>query len=674
MLYFFSILGYLIFYQSYFQLLFLIFFIIISSLLYCTFYDKYIDNNLKIDNKFYANISGDVIYLKEISNNSKKSLILTLNNIIITKPKENTIKQGKKNSKLYSKNFIKKNYTNLDDYMDIDIFALSYKDKYVNPNWVKNNNIEYILNPPKKIKIIIPSHHNKKPIRISDKISINAFFYNSTNKIFPGDFDYKIYNKSQKISGLGIASSIPLTKSNNNINFFSKIRIIISSKIDKSLINNQNAIAKALLIGDKSNISKNINDNINNAGISHLLSISGFHIALAGGIFFIITRYILSRSEYISLNFNIKLIASIIALIACFFYFAISGCKIPTQRAFLAFLIAIGALLKKEKLNIIRALSIIAIIIAIFNPYNVANIGYQLSFMAVIIIAKFAKKYPYKSRTIILLIINYIYNILIISIFIQIFSLPILLYNFGKINLLSPIANIIAIPITSFITMPLGFLSILLMPLNLQDISLNLMGKSINIIELLSYLISHAKYNNIKLDTISGYGSYISFIISIILITNISQNQIKIYILYILTLLFLIKSTKYDIAFNKDQNFFVIFDHEKQLLKFSKKIRSQKIIKKWQDNYINYNHIFANNCDQYCLINIKNKQLIIINSRLKNTTICNFMNYDYVINLTRKYKLPNCIVDNKKIDNIDFAVNGGHFFKISNKIKINFSK
>ena len=136
----------------------------------------------------------------------------------------------------------------------------------------------------------------------------------------------------------------------------------------------------------------------------------------------------------------------------------------------------------------------------------------------------------------------------------------------------------------------------------------------------------------------------------------------------------LIKSTKYDIAFNKDQNFFVIFDHEKQLLKFSKKIRSQKIIKKWQDNYNNYNHIFANNCDQYCLINIKNKQLIIINSRIKNATICNFMNYDYVINLTRKYKLPNCIVDNKKIDNIDFAVNGGHFFKISNKIKINFSK
>ena len=53
----------------------------------------------------------------------------------------------------------------------------------------------------------------------------------------------------------------------------------MNSNINIGVINNQNAITKALLIGDKSNISKNINDNINNAGISHLLSISGFHIA-----------------------------------------------------------------------------------------------------------------------------------------------------------------------------------------------------------------------------------------------------------------------------------------------------------------------------------------------------------------------------------------------------------
>lgn len=598
-----------------------------------------------------------------------------MTNVELSKIKYKNSKKEKSKSKskpdIYSKKNIYKHYTNLNQYIDIDRLASSYDNQYLEVNWISKNDQYVAKNPPKNVTIIIPSRNLPHLPKIGDIISTNVFFNNKSSKIFPNDFDFEIYNKSRKISGFGITTSdISILRSNSNLGFFEKLRITISSKIDKHLINNQSAIAKALLIGDKSYINNKLNNNIINSGISHLLSISGFHIALAGSFFFIITRYILSRNEYIALNYNIKFIAGFIAIIACFFYLNISGAKIPTQRAFLIALIGFLAMLKYEKLNLNRALGLIAIIIILINPYNVVNIGFQLSFLAVYIIINFTKKQNYIISSNLINRFNYYFgSIISISLLIQFYTAPLLLYSFSKISTLSPIANIIAIPVTSFVTMPLGFISLLLIPLNLEKYTLQAMGYSINIIELCAYFISNIKYSYISLSKISGYNTYLLFIIFILI--SITSSKIKYLFLsiYIIATIYMINLKKYDLAFDPRQKFFVI--NRQNEISFSNNVKSNRDLEKWL-NYYNKKNITNNSCNDYCYIEIKNKKFLIVTSRVKKDIICN-SNYDYIVNLSKKYSLGECSNNKKKIENIDFKVRGGHFLIIDNDIKVDYS-
>jgi len=670
-----SLCGYYIFYNLYLGNLFLAIIIIILGIIYFIIYDAYFNKHLTINKKLYVNVTGQISNIKKVTNSKSKSWHVILTHIELSKiTKKNSKKEKSKNkskSDIYNKRNIYKHYTNLSQYIDIDRLASSYDNQYLEVNWISKNNKYIAKNPPKKVTIIIPSRNLSHTLKIGDVISANVFFSNKSSKIFPSDFDFNIYNKSLKISGFGIATSdIFILSSNSNLGFFEKLRITISSKIDKHLTTNQSAIAKALLIGDKSEINNELNKNIINSGISHLLSISGFHIALAGSFFFIISRYILSRNEFITLNYNIKFIAGFIAIIACFFYLNISGAKIPTQRAFLIALIGFLAMLKYEKLNLNRALGLIAIIIILINPYNVVNIGFQLSFLAVYIIINFTKKSDYIITSNLINKYSYYFgNIILISFLIQFYTAPLLLYSFSEISTLSPITNIIAIPVTSFITMPLGFISLLLMPLNLEKYTLQAMGYSINIIELSAYFISNIKYSYISLSKISGYCTYLLFIIFILISITNSKIRYLLLSIYIITTIYMINLKKYDLAFDPKQNFFVI--NKKNEISFSKNVRSNKYLDKWL-NYYNKKYTTNDSCKNYCNIEIKNKRFLIITSRVKKDIICN-TNYDYIINLSKKYSLGECANNKKKIENIDFKVRGGHFLTIGSDVKVDYS-
>lgn len=131
----------------------------------------------------------------------------------------------------------------------------------------------------------------------------------------------------------------------------------------------------------------------------------------------------------------------------------------------------------------------------------------------------------------------------------------------------------------------------------------------------------------------------------------------------------MINLKKYDLAFDPKQNFFVI--NKKNEISFSKNVRSNKYLDKWL-NYYNKKYTTNDSCKNYCNIEIKNKRFLIITSRVKKDIICN-TNYDYIINLSKKYSLGECANNKKKIENIDFKVRGGHFLTIGSDVKVDYS-
>ncbi len=683
--------GFFLFLNSYLRNLFVAIFIFLGGSFYCLIYQKiFLDYN-KITSKIFVVASGKVESIDNYQNNlnSTAGIKFILKDIALEKSpykskeknsdNKKDLPKKSSNKKLnISQSKIIKDFINIDNYQEVDRPFQDLTKNYQVINWQKIGDKSFYPKPPPKLSFIARNNFIKNEIAVNDIIRFKVMIENDYQKEFPDDFDLNIYNETKKIGGFGIAIGdieiVEKAKISNLDSWFLNLRAKISKKIINALPQNQSAIALALLVGDKSKISDENLEDIRNSGLAHLISISGFHMSLAGAIFFFLSRFLLSRNENLTLKYDIKKFAGIISLLACYFYFKISGSLIPTQRAFLAIIFVFLAFLFSEKVNLLRILAIIALIITLINPYNTSSIGFQLSFIAVLtIITVCTPSHSNYNPSFLGKSLVYGKNILISSAIIQIITLPFLLHSFGKFSLFSPLANLLAIPLTSFIIMPLGFLSFFLMPIGLEKFSLILMGQAIECIIYIAHFFANLKYSYFTAEKISGISLAICFFGVLLFVQKVRFLKVIGLIVFIIPLFFVGQKSKYNIAFDNEQKFFVIYDKEEGL-RFSKKIRKSKQRDRWLEYFNEDDFKYLDNCKESCLINLKNKIFYIITNRNKISDICKTKNYDLIVNLNENYKLPDCI-KTKKIDNIDFYHKGGHFIKIINdKLQIDYTK
>ena len=166
--------------------------------------------------------------------------------------------------------------------------------------------------------------------------------------------------------------------------WFLNLREIIRQKILNNLSGDVANVSLALLIGEQKQISKNLLTAIRNSGLSHLLSISGFHLSLASAIFFVSIRWFLVRIEYIALRFDIKKISAIFAIFASYFYLKIADAPLPAQRALIMVWMVMLSLLINRKFDGKRALFLALFLLVLFNPHNLFQISFLLSFLAIL--------------------------------------------------------------------------------------------------------------------------------------------------------------------------------------------------------------------------------------------------------------------------------------------------
>lgn len=648
--------------------------IFVMSFAYILIYDYLFVNHNPIYGSIYAELTGKIIEIKRFEGSRNQGYSAILEDVKISKiirNSSNNKKTTKKQITKYTTDKIKKDFINVKNNLEIDRKFVDQSNNYQFIDWQRDKNGYFYPNPPKKIKVIINDRIIEEKLAVNDIIKFKAFIENDYQKEFPDDFDFAIFNKLHKIGGIAIATSDFEILSKNQINDFTSLIANLRSKIAKritdSILDNDNsAIALALLVGNKNNISDQNLEAIRNSGLAHLLSISGFHMALAGSIFFLATLFIISRNENLMLNYDVRKISGIFAIFACFFYLKISGDLVPAKRAFMTIFLGFCASLFFEKANLIRLLSIIALLIVAINPYQVTSVGFQLSFLAVLIIISLQKSLSNQKnldQNLLSKSILYFRNIIIISLAIQIFTMPFLLYAFGKFSILSPIANLLAIPVASFITMPFGFLSFFLMPFGIEKIALYPMELSIELILAIVYFINNFNYSYLELTKISGFSLFIAFIAIILVIS--SENKIKYvgFVVFLIAIFNSFNNKKYDIAFDNEQKFFVIYN--KNGLFFSKKIRPSKHRDKWLEYFDEDEFKYLDECNN-CSMEIKNKKFLIITNRANIDELCQDKDFDLIVNLSKKYKLPDCFNEDKIINNDDFLNKGGHFIKIIN--------
>ena len=273
--------------------------------------------------------------------------------------------------------------------------------------------------------------------------------------INPGGFDYEGWLYSKKIRATGyvrinskkkqFAKNLDDQASGYNV---LRLRQALHDKLIQTTSKTDfGGILIALAMGERTGITKEQWRVFRATGTSHLVAISGLHIGLLAGFVFFIVLRIWPYLGASALKIASPRAAALSALLIAGFYAALSGFAIPSQRALIMLSIVMLSIFWRHKVQSAQVLSLALLAVLLLDPIAVLSPGFWLSFAAVSIIglAAFGRLTVDKSWK--------IWGRLQWRISMAL--IPLLLFLFQQASLVSPIANLFAIPIVSFLTVPL---------------------------------------------------------------------------------------------------------------------------------------------------------------------------------------------------------------------------
>lgn len=354
---------------------------------------------------------------------------------------------------------------------------------------------------PEKIRIKV---HDTGEVRVGDKISVLAGLNPPSPPVVPYGFDFQRYAYFKQIGAFGFAYQKPVViqeKTESTISLFlEELRHGIGQTIEQTLHGQQLAIVTALMTGQRSLIRETDWEALRNAGLAHMLAISGLHVGLIAAVVFFIARFLMVLSTGFSLRHPVKKYAAVFALLAAFAYVLLVGSTIPAQRALMMTgIVLIGVMLDRVAISL-RLLALAASALLLFRPESLMSASFQMSFSAVAClivfyehIRKFWSAFYAGAgwwRRLMLYMGGVSITTIIASLATGLFSL----YHFQQFAFLGIISNLLAVPVLAFIVMPAAVISFFLMPFGAGFIPLKIMGMGVSAILAIAHDVSVIPY------------------------------------------------------------------------------------------------------------------------------------------------------------------------------------
>jgi len=299
----------------------------------------------------------------------------------------------------------------------------------------------------------------------------------------PGIFDYALYMRNLGMYSSGWINSSqfiePLTPPKQSIpvkidNLPEKIRQQVSRFIQKKCDPVAGGLYRALLIGDRSGLSPELQEQFAATGCMHLLAISGLHVGLLAFLVYGLLSWIMKRSQWLLLHTHVPTLALILSFPILFLYAFIAGMNTPVFRSLIMAAVLLGAVLVRRQHSILHRIAAAALLILVVHPLSLFMVSFQLSFAALVAIALVypkilslfvQNKTDLRQSHWFSALIRWPMTALVISLAATIGTLPLLLYHFNRISPIGPVMNLLIEPLLCFIALPLGLTAIPLISL-----------------------------------------------------------------------------------------------------------------------------------------------------------------------------------------------------------------
>jgi len=352
----------------------------------------------------------------------------------------------------------------------------------------------------------LPAHQTPKKLRLNVRTNMEGVAIGnavqtkvklSSSRLlpaYPNGYDFARFAYFKDIGATGFTvTDITLRPKQPRMmidTWFGALRQTVTKRIHAALESWEHKytapIATALITAERGHIPKETLEAMRLSGLGHLLAISGLHMALVMMGCFAAIRMVLAAIPRLNTYYDCKKISAIAAIIAGFIFLTIAGFPLSAKRAWIMASLFFTAILVDRINTPLIPVSIAAALLLLIAPEGVLSPSFHMSFAAVTcLVAAYAyqaakPKEWQAERLRPKRFLSYFVGVMSSSLIASLAVMPYALYHFGRVSALGVIANLLAIPITSFWVMPCAILTMFLMPFGLESIGLYAMGKGID--------------------------------------------------------------------------------------------------------------------------------------------------------------------------------------------------
>jgi competence protein ComEC len=335
---------------------------------------------------------------------------------------------------------------------------------------------------------------------VGEHVELRARLRPLLGPVRPGGYDYARGAYFARLGATGfvlgqakpVAASVPMPWDIRAWAAVESVRWALAHRIRAVLPGESGAMATALVTGIRDTISPEVNEAMRVSGLYHVISISGLHMALVAGTLFALVRGGLALIPGFALRRPIKKWAALAAFAGVAFYLVLSGAEVATQRSFIMIAIVLAGVLVDRPAITLRTLAVAALGVLALQPEALVNPSFQMSFAATLALVALFERYgqimaepPAAGQGAFSRFSERAGRWLLLgaatSLIAGLATTAYVAFHFHRLAPYGVIANVLAMPVISFVIMPAGLLSVILLPFGYDAYGWKLMGAGIDV-------------------------------------------------------------------------------------------------------------------------------------------------------------------------------------------------